>query len=101
MAKLQLVREAFVPGTPDFCYYAGLCSLLEVQRLTEEDKKDEAWQKLTGGKAELERAERELSSSGCYKRSQRIQRRRLLLELDLVSKLQGGRVAVRRARVEW
>ncbi|KAK1938076.1 Actin-binding protein F [Phytophthora citrophthora] len=86
-AKLQLVQKTFVPGTPDFWFYSALCTLLELQILVEEGKHELAWQKLEGSKQELEMVERELTGRTCWRRTQRIQRRRLLLKLDLLYKL--------------
>ncbi|POM77742.1 Hypothetical protein PHPALM_4824, partial [Phytophthora palmivora] len=86
-AKLQLVQSTFVPGTPDFWYYSALCTVLEVQTLMEAARNEEAWQKLGRNKMQLELVERELTGRSCWRRSQRIHRRRLLLELDLHYKL--------------
>ncbi|KAL3662931.1 hypothetical protein V7S43_011879 [Phytophthora oleae] len=87
-AKLLLVQKSFVPGTPDFWFYSALCTLLEIQILIEERKHELAWQKLGETKLQLEMVERELTGRSCWRRTQRIQRRRLLLELDLLYKLQ-------------
>ncbi|OWZ15724.1 hypothetical protein PHMEG_00010584 [Phytophthora megakarya] len=86
-AKLQLVQATFVPNTPDFWYYSALCTVLEVQTLMETERHDEAWRMLGETKTQLELVERELTGRSCWRRSQRIHRRRLLLELDLLYKL--------------
>ncbi|KAG7390018.1 hypothetical protein PHYPSEUDO_008980 [Phytophthora pseudosyringae] len=86
-AKLQLVHETFVPGTPDFWFYSALCTLLEVQTLLETEKHEQAGRKLGESTLQLEMAERELTGRSCWRRAQRIRRRRLLLELDLLYKL--------------
>ncbi|KAG3036460.1 hypothetical protein PC121_g251 [Phytophthora cactorum] len=86
-AKLQLVHKTFVPGTPDFWFYSSLCTLLEVQTLLETEKYEAAWQMLGENKMQLEMVERELTGRSCWRRAQRIHRRRLLLELDVLYKL--------------
>ncbi|KAG6967205.1 hypothetical protein JG687_00004407 [Phytophthora cactorum] len=86
-AKLQLVHKTFVPGTPDFWFYSSLCTLLEVQTLLETEKYEAAWQMLGENKMQLEMVERELTGRSCWRRAQRIHRRRLLLELDVLFKL--------------
>ncbi|EGZ21639.1 hypothetical protein PHYSODRAFT_542558, partial [Phytophthora sojae] len=86
-AKRALVQQSFVPGSPDFWFYSALCSTLEVQALAEEEKLEQAWQRLNESKHDLQRAERELTSSNCWRRAQRIERRRLMLELELTYRL--------------
>ncbi|KAF4042524.1 hypothetical protein GN244_ATG05233 [Phytophthora infestans] len=86
-AKLQLVHKTFAPGTPDFWFYSSLYKLLDVQTLMETEKHEAAWQVLGENKTQLETVERELTGRSCWRRSQRIHRRRLLLELDLLYKL--------------
>ncbi|RLN50485.1 hypothetical protein BBJ29_004193 [Phytophthora kernoviae] len=84
--KHGLVQRQFVPGTADFWFYDSLCVLLELQTLTEAEdpvKDTEAWGVLSEKKTQLETAEQQLSAAGCWRRMQRLQRRRLLLELEL------------------
>ncbi|KAG7398419.1 hypothetical protein PHYBOEH_011121 [Phytophthora boehmeriae] len=85
-AKRGLVQQQFVPGTADFWFYASLCDLLGLQTLTEAEdpvKDAEAYGVLSEKKTQLETAEQRLSAAGCWRRVQRLQRRRLLLELEL------------------
>ncbi|ETP45193.1 hypothetical protein F442_08360 [Phytophthora nicotianae P10297] len=96
-AKLQLVHKTFVPGTPDFWFYSSLCTLLEVQTLLETEKYEAAWQMLGENKMQLETVERELTGRSCWRRSQRIHRRRLLLELDLLYKLKRPQEEIKNA----
>ncbi|KAE9006240.1 hypothetical protein PF011_g11676 [Phytophthora fragariae] len=86
-AKRALVQQSFVPSSPDFWFYSALCTTLEVQTLVEEDKHKQAWQRLSESKGDLQKAERELTKSSCWRRAQRIERRRLMLELELTYKL--------------
>ncbi|KAG6584768.1 Actin-binding protein F [Phytophthora cinnamomi] len=86
-AKRALVEQSFVPGSPDFWFYSALCTTLEVQALAEGGELEQAWQRLSEGRDDLQTAERELTSSHCWRRAQRIERRRLMLELELTYKL--------------
>ncbi|RLN32590.1 hypothetical protein BBJ28_00026342, partial [Nothophytophthora sp. Chile5] len=79
-AKRELVHGQFVPGSPDFWFYDGMCTLLEVQALADADDPEKAaaaWRALQENKAQLETLEQRLASSGCWRRVQRIRRRRL------------------------
>lgn len=98
-AKLQLVHKTFVPGTPDFWFYSALCTLLEVQTLAEGEEHEQAWQKMGESKMQLETVERELTGKSCWKRAQRIERRRLLLELELQYQLKRPKEEIMVGRV--
>lgn len=89
-AKRALVEQRFVPGSAEFEYYRALCSLLSVQALAESGEHEAAKELLEEEKRALVEAERVLQVAGCSRKYQRVQQRRLLLELELQHRLDGS-----------